>query len=50
MERATYLILAYIILWVGIAGYLTWLSGRQRQIARRLEELNAQIKRREVRS
>ncbi len=50
MERATYLILAYMVIWVGIAGYLTWLSGRQRQTARRLEELTAQLKRREVRS
>ena len=48
MERATYLILAYMVIWVGIAGYLTWLSGRQRKIGQRLEELTAQLKRQEV--
>lgn len=50
MERATYLILAYLIIWAGIAGYLVWLSGRQRQTARRLEELSAQSRRQEVQS
>lgn len=50
MERATYLVLAYMIIWAGFAGYLTWLSCRQRQTARRLEELTAQLQRQEVQS
>jgi CcmD family protein len=50
MERTTYLVLAYMIIWAGVAGYLLWLSGRQRQTARRLEELTNRIKQQEARS
>lgn len=50
MERATYLILAYMVMWLWIIGYLVWLSGRQRKIVLRMEELAAQFKRREASS
>ena len=50
MEHATYLVIAYMAIWSGLGGYLLWLSGRQRQTARRLEIRTAQIERQEDRS
>lgn len=43
MEHPTYLIFAYMAIWVGLAGYLKWLDSRQQQIARRLESLSSQV-------
>ncbi len=50
MEHSTYLIIAYMAIWSGLSAYLFWLSGRQRQTARRLEILSNQLKRQENRS
>lgn len=48
MAHTNYLVLAYMTIWAGLAGYLIWISGRQRQIARRLEELASRVKQQEV--
>jgi len=47
MEHATYLIIAYMAIWGGLAGYLLWLSNRQRRTARQLELLCIQLEQQE---
>ncbi|ORJ60587.1 CcmD family protein [Geothermobacter hydrogeniphilus] len=47
MEHATYLIIAYMAIWGGLAGYLLWLSNCQRRTARQLELLCAQLEQQE---
>ncbi len=43
MQNATYLIIAYMAIWGGLAGYLLWLSSRQRRTEHSLERLCAQL-------
>jgi CcmD family protein len=38
-HQLAYLGIAYIVIWAGIAGYLLYLSRRQRAVERRLNEL-----------
>jgi CcmD family protein len=44
MMKETYLIIAYMAIWVGLSGYLAVLAQKQRQLALRLELLDKQRK------
>ncbi len=47
MEKETYVILAYLVIWGGILAYLATLARRQFALARRVDELDARITRKE---
>ena len=43
MENLGYLIAAYLIIWVGLFGYLFWMSGVLRSIRSEVAALKAQL-------
>ena len=45
--KETYLIIAYMAIWIGLSGYLAVLAQKQRKLALRLELLDKQHKRKE---
>ncbi len=47
MMKETYLIIAYMAVWIGLSGYLGVLAQKQRKLALRLELLDKQLKRKE---
>ena len=42
MMKETYLIIAYMAIWIGLSGYLAVLAQKQRKLALRLELLDKQ--------
>jgi CcmD family protein len=47
MMKETYLIIAYMAIWIGLSGYLAVLAQKQRKLALRLELLDKQRNRKE---
>ena len=45
--KETYLIIAYMAIWIGLSGYLAVLAQKQRKLAQHLELLDKQRKRKE---
>ncbi len=39
MHASTYLLVANAAVWIGVAGYVLYLSSRQRRLERRLKQL-----------
>lgn len=44
MMKETFLIIAYMAIWIGLSGYLAVLAQKQRKLALRLELLDRQRK------
>lgn len=41
--KETFLVLAYMAIWVGLSGYLASLAYRQKKLATKIEMLNRQL-------
>ena len=39
MDASTYLMIANVAVWIGVAGYLALMAARQRRLERRLKQL-----------
>lgn len=42
--KETFLVLAYMAIWIGLSGYLASLAYRQKKLATKIEMLNRQTK------
>jgi CcmD family protein len=47
MEHQAFLIIAYMAIWIGLAGYIVSLGLRQKKIARQIDVLNKRFETRE---
>ena len=47
MEGGTYLVIAYIIMWVGVLAYLGWIALRMRGVRTELEAVRELVRERE---
>ena len=47
MQDGTYLVIAYIIMWVGVLGYLGWIALRMRGVRTELEAVRELVRERE---
>jgi CcmD family protein len=45
--KETFLVIAYMAIWVGLSGYVFLLAQKQRRLAERLDILNKRLTRRE---
>ena len=47
MQGGTYLVIAYIIMWVGVLAYLGWIALRMRGVRTELETVRELVRERE---
>ena len=47
MQDGTYLVIAYIIMWAGVLGYLGWIALRMRGVRTELEAVRELVRERE---
>ena len=47
MQGGTYLVIAYIIMWVGVLAYLGWIALRMRGVRTELEAVRELVRERE---
>jgi hypothetical protein len=47
MQDGTYLVIAYIIMWAGVLGYLGWIALRMRGVRTELETVRELVRERE---
>jgi CcmD family protein len=45
--KETFLVFAYMAIWIGLSGYLVSLAYRQKKLAAKIEMLNRQLKARQ---
>lgn len=42
--KETYLVIAYMAVWIGLSGYVVALAQRQKKLSLRIEQLNKRLK------
>lgn len=47
MMKETYLIIAYMAIWIGLSGYVAALASRQQKLSLKIEILNKRLKTKE---